>query len=244
MTIYERKMTIKICAEEWNDSKDIEEMIQGDLHWLGLSQVASYYYGDGDNIDSTDYGFNLIEKKTSQYEILLGDKEAFTLEYASEARLAVKGLIANGYVAESRRVVSTKSYEAWVQVHGRFFIATFDSMEGVCGRDYTKGPAIVYGNGVTLCTQFYQSYDEFTIDFTVSFETDDLTVKNKAEEMLIDTPLNDMRYIKRVIINTLKDYVAEGELEVSEINCESRVVSSANYECSQESIGKVMDDEI
>tara|TARA_Y100000310_G_scaffold315805_1_gene366792 strand:+ start:115 stop:846 length:732 start_codon:yes stop_codon:yes gene_type:complete len=243
MTIYERKMTIKMSAEEWNDSKHLEEMIQGDLHWLGLSQVASYYYGNEDNLDSTQYGFNWIEKKNSQYEILIGGKEAFTLEYSSEARLAVKGLIASGYDADSRRIISAKSFEGWVEVHGRFFVATFNSMEGEYSRHHGKGPAIEYENGVTLITQFYRSYNEFTIDFTITFETDDLTVKNKAEEMLVDTPLNDMRYIKRVITKTLKDYVEEGELEVTEIDCESRVISSANYECSQESIGKVMDDE-
>ena len=243
MTQYERKMTIRIGADEWAGIAKMEEMVQGDLHWLGLSQVPSYFYGDTNKIKTENYGHQWIEDKESSYEITINDKPAFTLEYASEARLAVKGLTESGYEAEYKRVISTKSYEGWVKVHGRYFVATFNGMEG----EFTTngiGPGIVYENGVLLVTEFWFSYGRFNIEFTITYETDDIKNKKTIEDMLVDIPLNDMRYIRHNITECLKAYQAEeSELNIEEVDCSSRIISEANYDCSPESVGKVMNDE-
>ena len=243
MTQYERKMTIRIGADEWGGNPKMEEMIQGDLHWLGLSQVPSYFYGTEDDIKTENYGHQWIEDKKSSYEITINGKEAFSLEYASEARLAVKGLNASGYEADYRRVISSKSYEGWVSLNGRYFVASFNDMEG----EFTnigKGPGITYENGVLLVTEFWYSYGRFNIEFTITYETDDIKNKKRIENMLVDTPLNDMRYIRHNITECLKAYQAESsELIIEEIDCSSRIISEANYDCSPESVGKVMNDE-
>ena len=236
MAEYVRIMKLTYIGE-FNDVSNIPERVQKQLHDSGLSLVSSYHYNN--TFRDENYGFHMHQDEDVEFDVLIDGNKAFTLEYRSQANLAVKGLADNGYNAETRTIRNIKEYEKWHSVNGKYLGCHFEGMTG----DYQTKlyPSIRYNSELTMYVEFDKSYSTWTLQFRIVYRADTISQKKKVEKMIIDVPLSDMRYIRTCVENSLTQFLEEGELDVT-VDCNSSIRSEANYECSPETIGKVMND--
>ena len=74
--------------------------------------------------------------------------------------------------------------------------------------------------------------------FTISYNADTIKDRKKIEQMIVDTPANDMRFIKNSVLQVLNKY-SNSDIEIN-VDCSTKILSEANYDCSPETVKLIM----
>ena len=236
MTLYKRTMTIMFESEEWMDSPVLMRKFSSYLHDDGISLVESYFYGLPDD---ERYGLRELTKVTNSYDILINDKLAFTTNYEFKARNIIRDLIENEWDAEYfKRTEETTSTE-WMAVPGSYTFMDWEDIDGEMTTS-TVYPSLVYTeDGVELTTKIQRVNDDaFSLTFEIRKEIETITDRKNIEKSIVSIPANDMKAIKQKVVSALEQ-ISNAEITHT-VDCTTEILSSANYECSKDTIDLVM----
>tara|TARA_B100000927_G_scaffold288570_1_gene283397 strand:- start:699 stop:1418 length:720 start_codon:yes stop_codon:yes gene_type:complete len=239
MTLYRRTMTIIFESEEWMDSPVLMKKFSSYLHDDGISLICRYQY---DKPNDEDYGLREVTSIKSSYDILINDKLAFTLRYLFRAKELVNNLCENGWDAEyfNRTEKSTKTQ--WADVPGAYTFMDWEDIEGEQSNS-SLYPSLVYvDDGVELTTKIQRINDDaFSLIFEIRKEIETITDRKNIENSIVSIPANDMKTIKKKVVSAL-ERISNADITYT-VDCTTEILSSANYECSKETIDLVMGDD-
>ena len=225
------------------DDRNIAKKIQDRLHRIfGLSQVGGYFWRK--SVDDDKYGYQNTEVSKTVYTVTIDNKNAFTTTYLSDANAAVNEMIENDFEAGMKETTTIDRFEEWRDVNGRYFFIQSENKNIVGRFSVSPYPCLKYEGSVTMTTTFVHEYGDFVLNFLISFEAEEIKDRKKAEKMLVDVPLEDMRYIRNAIESTLNLELRLPDSELEHIiECTGCIKSESTHECSSETIGMVMADE-
>lgn len=236
MTLYRRTMTIIFDSEEWMDSPVLMRKFSSYLHDDGISLISRYQYNKPDD---EEYGLREVKSRKSSYDILINDKLALTLRYLFRAKEFVDNLRENGWNAEyfDRTEESTKT--EWADVPGAYTFMDWEDMEGVQSNSALY-PSLVYADdGVELTTKIQRVNDDaFSLTFEIRKQIETITDRKNIENSIVSIPANDMKAIKKKVVSAL-ERISNADITYT-VDCTTEILSSANYECSKETIDLVM----
>lgn len=237
MPTYERKMELTFYGEDLLQGNKQDRKTQSDLHEKGIHLVSAYFWGNIPSLpESEKYGFQKVEDKDTSFEITIDDVQAFIVEYSHQAEDIVNQMIDNGYEADFSSIVKITSKSKWMPVNGRRMCFTAEEIEGESTHAGAY-PHIVYVNGVRLDIQLTLSSVPSLV-FTISYKADTIKDRKKIEQMIVDTPANDMRFIKNSVLQVLNKY-SNSDIEIN-VDCSTKILSEANYDCSPETVKLIM----
>ena len=239
MTLYKRTMTILFESEEWMDSPVLMRKFSSYLHDDGISLVESYFYGTPDD---EKYGLRELTKVTNSYDILINDKLAFTTNYEFKARDIISGLHENGWNAEYFKRTEESTSTEWMAVPGSYVYVDDENFDGEMTTS-TIYPSMVYSDdGVELTTKIQRVNDDaFSLTFEIRKEIETITDRKNIEKSIVSIPADDMRNIRQRMVSALEQ-LSNAEITHT-VDCTTEILSSANYECSKDSIDMVMGEE-
>lgn len=241
MTVYERNMDIEFTVNA-PEIKHLVEKIQGLLYDRDIAQVSSYEYTNPLR-NSSLYGFK--DKETIESTHILKDEDGqvlMELDYASQALLAQAGLEEYGITTTiTQQNVSTIA-EEWMRVRGNY-IWLMGDFEDCHMEGYGLRPKLVYEMddmpNVDLVIRFDNSYaDKWNLTFMISYEVEKLTDRKAVEDMVVQVPLEQMRFIRENVEEVLNHF--SNEPVTYTVECETKIVSEATYQCSPETTNLVM----
>ena len=238
MAIYERNMKITYTGD-FVDDKHIEKKLQDRLHRIfGLSQVGGYFWRSF--VEDENYGYQDTEKSKTVYTVTIDNKDAFVTTYFSDAKLAVDQMIENDFDADLKEVTTTEKFKEWKEVNGKYFFTSTETIDG----DFKSSPlpCLRYNDNLIMITSFTHEYGDFILKFNIQYSADKITARKSTEKMLVEVPLNDMRYFRSAIEDCLNLLLESGEIE-HVIDCTGCIKSESTHECSSETVGMVMTDE-
>lgn len=241
MTQYRRTMTIIFESEKWQDSPVLMNKLSSYLHDDGISLVESYFYG---TVDDTNYGLREVTTVDTKYDILINDKIAFTTDYMFRAKAIVDEMLSNDWSAEYFRRTRETTVTEWMVAPGSYAFVTFDDLHGeMFDTTQTMNPSIIYEeDGVELTTKIQRINDgAFSLTFEIRKEIENITDRKNIENLIVSVPAADMKAIRRKLVSAL-ERISEGEITHT-VDCTTEILSSANYECSKDSIDLVMGEE-
>jgi len=236
MTLYKRTMTIMFESEEWMDSPVLMRKFSSYLHDDGISLVESYFYGTPDD---EKYGLREITKVDNSYDILINDKLAFTTNYEFKARDIVRDLIANEWNAEYFKRTEESTNTEWMAVPGSYAYMDDENFDGEMTTS-TIYPSMVYSeDGVELTTKIQRVNDDaFSLTFEIRKNIETITDRKNIEKSIVSIPADDMRNIRQIMVSAL-ERISNAEITHT-VDCTTEILSSANYECSKDTIDLVM----
>ena len=237
MTLYKRTMTIMFESEEWMDSPVLMRKFSSYLHDEGISLVESYFYGTPDD---EKYGLREITKVDNSYDILINDKLAFTTNYEFKARDIVRDLIANEWNAEYFKRTEESTNTEWMVVPGSYAYMDDENFDGEMTTS-TIYPSMVYSeDGVELTTKIQRVNDDaFSLTFEIRKDIESITDRKNIEKAIVLVPADDMRNIRQRMVSAL-ERISNAEITHT-VDCTTEILSSANYECSKDTIDLVME---
>jgi len=242
MVIYERKMEITFTAEKDGgilSKANDDRKVQSELHDNGMHLIPSYFWTrDIKSLPlSSKYGYNKRVDETDEYVITIDGKEAFSVAYSSRAAEFVNSMNDNGFNADFETIKTTKTKSEWRPVRGKYFVFTCD----IDGKSTTSGlyPHVRYNDGTELFVKFAMTDFDAVLTFTITHEIEKLKNRKKIEESIVNVPASDMKLIRSVIQQALNRVNPHGEI-VSIVDCSTKILSEANYECSPETVEIVM----
>tara|TARA_B100000424_G_C22911504_1_gene484942 strand:- start:666 stop:1379 length:714 start_codon:yes stop_codon:yes gene_type:complete len=236
MTLYKRTMTIIFESEEWMDSPVLMRKFSSYLHDDGISLVESYFYGTPDD---EKYGLREITKVDNSYDILINDKLAFTTNYEFKARDIVRDLVKNEWIAEYFKRTEESTKTEWMAVPGSYAYMDDENFDGEMTTS-TIYPSMVYlEDGVELTTKIQRVNDDaFSLTFEIRKDIESITDRKNIEKSIVTIPADDMRNIKQRMVSAL-ERISNAEITHT-VDCTTEILSSANYECSKDTIDLVM----
>jgi len=235
MATHERIMTITYTSDEW-ELHTYEKMAQW-LHAHGISIVGKYRW-QNDIPDDESYGWQITNDKKNTYDVMIDGSLAFTGDYYSESKSAVKQMVENGIDAEMRKVTTTHEYEDWVHPSGEYLHCHFDDMIGE--QKNHPAPSLHYGDDLTVIGMISPTAGGYTLQFTNSYTPSSVKNKKQIKAELVERPLDDMKCIINTLESALKSYTCNGYQLDMDIDCVSYTRSETSAKCDPETIDLVM----
>ena len=237
MTIYERKMEI-VFDVDMDEVANHAQKVQGMLYDFGIAQVSSYNYT---NPESRPNGYGFKETEDLKTYALTDDngQVLMELEYRSQAELAQEGLENYGIDSTIGTVQITKKMDKWMRVQGPY-LGIFDG--DINGEQDWYGKAqIEYDDNVYLTSRLENYGNTYSLIFTITYEVDKITNRKEVEDRVVQVPLAEMVRIRMTVEQALAKFSA---CEVTHtVDCETKIISEATYQCSPETTRLVMGDE-
>lgn len=238
MVEYERRMDI-IYSADWVEESYLHRRVASLLHSdEGLSQVAAWWWG----VPTSDmFGFQVREESDTIYTVSIDEKAVFSLKYQSQAEIAEAGLREAGYTVDCNEVRTVTTSEKWMSIGGDIFYVDIPSIEGTM--DTGGVPCLKYEDNLSMVIKFDSKGEDYVLSFIINFEAETIEDRKAVETMVVDVPLNDMRIIREAVERTLDKFRSaedsEGPLDYV-TDCATRIISESNYNCSPESVTRVM----
>tara|TARA_R100001530_G_C4295721_1_gene149180 strand:- start:201 stop:926 length:726 start_codon:yes stop_codon:yes gene_type:complete len=238
MTIYERKMEI-IFETDMDDVSFHPNKVQGMLYDRGIAQTSNYNYDNPDE-DARLYGFKETDATTTTYAITDEDGQVLMeLDYSSQARLAQKGLTDYGINTDVAVVNTTTTMDKWMRVRGPYLGIYFGPTNGE--QSFYGRATLKYDDNVSLTARLDNYGHTYTLTFKITYEVDSITNRKAVEDRVVQVPLAEMLRIRKAVEQTLAELSA-GEITHT-VDCETKIISEATYQCSPETTKLVMEDE-
>ena len=244
MVIYERKMQITFTVDEdlgqILHTKHADRKVQSELHDKGVHLIPSYFWNRIETlVDSEKYGFNEHLETTTIYQVTIDDKDAFSCDYQSTALKYVEAMLDNGFNADWSSTETTKKFQEWRKVNGRYM--AFNCITD--GKSTSSGayPHLLYDDGTKLDIKFVMTDYDAVLTFKITHEIEKLTNRKKVEQSIVNVPADDMKLIRMAVEEALNNN--SSNVIESVVDCSTKILSEANYECSPETVGLVMKNE-
>jgi hypothetical protein len=238
MTIYERKMEI-VFDTDMSEVNFHPNKVQSMLYDRGIAQTSNYNY-DNPEDDARLYGFQSTDDTTTTYAVTDENGQVLMeLDYSSQARLAQKGLTDYGINTDVAVVQTTKTMDKWMRVRGPYLGIYFGPTNGT--QSFYGRAMLKYDDNVTLLTRLDNYGHTYTLTFWITYEVESITDRKAVEDRVVQVPLAEMLRIRKAVESTLTELSA---CEVTHtVDCETKIISEASYQCSPETTKLVMGEE-
>jgi hypothetical protein len=241
MSIYERKMKITYDFE-WKDIEHIEQKVAYALHNYGMSCTSKYAWREPRD---ENYGFQTVTNTSYLYDVMKvnedgNDTRVCTLDYSSQADNVVAGLLANlGIECFVLDRTEKDKTEKWIRPSGSYVYFSAEHMDG--SSTLSPYPRLEYDDDLHMVVKCYEDYGDWCLEFNITYIRNTIEDRKATENKVVDVPLNDMRWAREIVESVLNTFI-EGELNYT-VDCETKILNEANYECTPETMQKVMNDD-
>jgi len=238
MTLYERKMEI-VFETDMDEVSHHPSKVQSMLYDRGIAQTSNYNY-DNPEDDEHLYGFQTTDETSTTYSVTdTNGQVLMDLDYGSQARLAQKGLKEYGIVTDVAVVKTTKTMDKWMRVRGPYLGIYSGDNNGT--QEFYGRAKIDYDDNVSLLVRLDNYGHTYTLTFTITYEVDTISNRKAVEDKVVQVPLSEMLRIRQTLESILEELSCD---EVTHtVDCETKIISEATYQCSPETTKLVMGDE-
>jgi len=216
------------------------------LHDKGISLVSLYHWGEA---KEEDYGYVAKKSRAYRYTIRIDGKPLCSYKYdCTKTVEALQTFFLNKEIMMQKDIIE-KNTKVWVSPNGRYTHINHPSIEGA--RD---GNILTYDGGGGYIFHKDDGYIPVVVEMTTTIrKTNKNTLllqfkilwrPNKVqrtpaiEAHMVDTPLNDMGLIQKIVEGRLK-LKQFGLKEEPTIDCQFNVMTESKSECTPDIIAKV-----
>ena len=199
--------------------------------------------------DRVDYGFKEVSKSNSSFAVLNGGEVMCLFTYESSARTMQKALEDyDGFdlSVEYHKEVTNK--KQWVTVKGQHLkidknlIELDGEQSDYWEREIKYNDFVDSGGRSTLKVEATMVADStgLKLKFKTSWKPTSVQRKETIEKVMVDTPLNDMAKIQKVVESRLKlKKFGKYDVDNATIDCRFDALTASTSECAPDIIAKV-----
>lgn len=204
-----------------------------------LAEKGVYLTDTYSSIDTTQYGYIDVQENTTVYGIVIDDETQFTVDYRSDARIIVDGLEDLHPDIEYNEIKTTTTTKKWAEPEGHNLSFGID-LEGEIQNFDTWGMNhIAYSNGASMFVYLDNDYNGMVLRFRVIWEQNNVQRKEAIEEAMVQTVLNDMGKIQKVVESRLKLKKFGFNVDEVAIDCHFDAKTESRSECTPDIIKQV-----
>jgi len=204
-----------------------------------LADKGVYLTDSYSSIDTENYGFVPITERTTVYGIVIDDETQFTVDYQSDARIIVNGLKDIHPDIEYNEVQTTTTTKKWAEPEGHNLSFGID-LDGEIQNFSNWGlNHILYSNGAKMYVYLDNDYSGMVLRFRVIWEQENVQRKEAIEDAMVETVLNDMGKIQKVVESRLKLKKFGFNVDEVAIDCHFDAKTESRSECTPDIIKQV-----
>jgi len=208
--------------------------LSGALADKGVFLTDSY-----SSINTDNYGFVPITERTTVYGIVIDDETQFTVDYRSDAKIIVAGLKDIHPDIEYNEVKTTTTTKKWAEPEGHSLSFGID-LDGEIQNFSNWGlNHIAYSNGAKMYVYLDNDYSGMVLRFRVIWEQENVQRKEAIEDAMVETVLNDMGTIQKVVESRLKLKKFGFNVDEVAIDCHFDAKTESRSECTPDIIKQV-----
>ena len=198
--------------------------------------------------DNAEYGFKEVATTNPTYDVFIADKTVGSFKLSHDAREAVRMLekLIDERPIDSRLVSNTTVKKQWKEIFGDILMVDKKTikLEGTQSQYWDRDITYVLDvdEVVKMNATFNNSNSGLKLTFEITWKPENIQRKEAIEEKMVNTTLNDMATIQRVIEKKIK-LKKFGSYDISEptINCKFDAMTHTSSECAPDIIQKVRD---
>lgn len=224
---YVRTMKIKYADDKLTDLQMAK--LCKDLQDNGLN-VVDWGYSD-----VKTYGEITSTKDTTIYTIVNSRNKIVYQDKYNAVRDLVFDQVKQVYKVTKDSYVDSVTKTEWVEPAGiRLSLIESDgTIRTYYGNNYD------YDNEVEMKVTYFNGYTGIGIEFEITWVSDKVQRKEVIEEMVVETPLNDMGKIQSIFEDALANHTEVAEYP--EIDCHFDAKTESRSECTPDIIKQVRD---
>lgn len=208
--------------------------LSGSLADKGVYLTDSY-----SEIDTDNYGYKEVVKENTAYGIVIEDETQFTVDWRSDAKIIVDGLKSLHPDVHYSSITTTATTNEWVVPEGHVLSFAInlegDMMNFDCwGRNYIR-----YENGALMYCFLDNDYNGMVLRFKIVWQQDKVQRKEAIEDAMVQTVLNDMGKIQKVVESRLKLKKFGYDVNDVAIDCHFDAKTESRSECTPDIIKQV-----
>jgi len=246
MTVtYNRTMTLTYEIDGTPlESPIMQRKFVADLRKTGMAVNSKYAYAS--DLVSSKYGFTEKMKGSDNYTTMVNGNEVFS-SWNERTVTKLTNLLCEALSGDNdvsmEQTESQKKVKQWARIEGK--VCYFDKspqLDGTASFSETSpDKVLIYGenNEITMEVQFGFGYGEMTVKFDINWDAKKIQKKKDIEAMVVDTPLNDMGRIQK-IVERIAGYKKNGvNVDNPSIECHFDAKTESRSECAPDIIAKV-----
>ena len=204
-----------------------------------LAEKGVYLTDSYSSIDTENYGFVPITETTTVYGIVIDDETQFTVDYRSDAKIIVDGLKDLHPDIEYNEVQTTTTTTKWAEPEGHTLSFGIDLDGEIQNFDEWGLNHIAYSNGAKMYSYLDNDYSGMVLRFRVVWEQENVQRKEAIEDAMVQTVLNDMGKIQKLVEGRLKLKKFGYDVEDVAIDCHFDAKTESRSECTPDIIKQV-----
>ena len=204
-----------------------------------LSQKGIYLNDTFSAVNTANYGLIPSEKNTRVYGIIINDETQFTVDYRTDAELIVQGLKNIHPDIEFNTVKTTTTLSQWAEPEGHNLCFTISLNGEVQNFNNWGENHISYENGAKMRVHLDNDYNGIVLRFSVVWDCDTVQRKEAIEDAMVQTVLNDMGKIQKIVESRLKLKKFGYDVENVDIDCHFDAKTESRSECTPDIIKQV-----
>lgn len=204
-----------------------------------LAEKGVYLTDTFSAINTDNYGYITVQDNTTVYGIVINEQVQFTVDWESDARIIVDGLYnlhKDVHYNEINTIVSTQK---WAEPEGTALTFAIDLEGQVLNFDCWGTNFIKYDNGAKMYVFLENEYTGMTLRFRVVWEQEKVQRKDAIEDAMVQTVLNDMGKIQKVVESRLKLKKFGYDIDDVGIDCHFDAKTESRSECTPDIIKQV-----
>ena len=234
---YER--TVEITYEQGKMQDTDFKKLVGEL-----AKQDMYVCGNYDNYRDNKYGYNTRQRTQRVYSIHSPEHDRImAVDYQSDAIAIVDGLahIIDGIEMVEEKTITIK--KEWIEPNGSYVaLASDERFDGDSVRLNEWGEnSMEYSNGVTMSMRVKNQYDGLQLGFVIQWNVDTIQRKDKIEEAMVQTVMDDMGKIQSIFEGRLNLKKFGYNTEEVSVDCHFDVKTESRSECTPDIIRQVRD---
>tara|TARA_Y100001972_G_C7543377_1_gene273321 strand:+ start:58 stop:753 length:696 start_codon:yes stop_codon:yes gene_type:complete len=204
-----------------------------------LAEKGVYLIDSFSRVDTDNYGYVHVEDNTTVYGIVIEDEVQFTVDYEFDAKIIVDGLYNLHKDCHYNEINTTVKTQKWAEPEGTQlqFLMPLDGE--VQNFDCWGNNHILYENGAKMYAYLENDYTGMTLRFRVVWEQENVQRKEAIEDAMVQTVLNDMGKIQKVVESRLKLKRFGYNVEDVGIDCHFDAKTESRSECAPDIIKQV-----
>mgnify|MGYP003676027450 CR=1 FL=1 len=204
------------------------------LHDKGMSLASTYHWG---GVKEEDYGFVVKQSRAYNYTITIDGKPLHAYQYnVEDTSKALQAFFPHKEIEMEREVIE-KTKKVWASPKGKHTRINHPSIEGK-----SDGNLLRYDGDdelVEMTTTIQKTNNnKLLLQFKILWRPDKVQRTPAIEANMVDTPLNDMGLIQKIVEGRLK-LKQFGLKEEPTIDCQFNVMTESKSECTPDIIAKV-----
>jgi len=236
---YNRTMKIRYEHDERLNQKK-EAKLAKQLQNKGLNMIDSYWG------KVPEYGYTSMTSETVQHGIYIDGELIFSVNYSSNAKEIVEGLLNKFDDVNTSRIASETTKKEWVAPKGDYLVPIFNK-----SNHYTYIPTedslfdfkqlerncqIMLDNGVGIRMELGNNYGGIELIFKTYWDCETVQRKEAIEENMVNYPLEIIGKVQSVVERVLKTKQFGYDVENVEIDCNFKAITLNESKCTPDII--------